>query len=145
MKFTVYEQHMWKEFSDSNKHLKRTNTFKCLFESEKQLLAKYRVFNKLPQISHIDKNCFQTIGFKFKYNWNFLDKQLLPYNFHSSSMRKCSFSILPGVSDLNTSLKTRHTSKSHFCKPCEGKCKMVCVLSIVREQTKISMKSFKRN
>ena len=47
----------------------------------KQLLTKYQIFKKLPQISHIHKNC----NF-FKYNWNCLNLLLLPYKFYGGDM-----------------------------------------------------------
>ena len=43
----------------------------------KKLFTKYQILTKLPQISHIHKNC------NF---WNFLDQPLFPYKFHGKGM-----------------------------------------------------------
>ena len=45
-----------------------------------QLLTKYQIVKKLPQISHIHKIVI------FKYNCNFLDQLLLPYKFCGRDM-----------------------------------------------------------
>ena len=53
----------------------------------KKLLTKYQIFIKLPQIS---QKIFTKIVFKlksFKYDWNFLDKLLLPYKCYGRNMR----------------------------------------------------------
>ena len=51
---------------------------------------------KLPQISHIHKNH----NF-LKYNWNFLDQQLLPYKFHGSGMWGMYFFIFASCEPLS--------------------------------------------
>ena len=54
----------------------------------KQLLTKYQIFTKLPQILHIPKHCNFC-----KYNWNFLGQVLLPYKFYGGDMQGIYFSI----------------------------------------------------
>ena len=47
----------------------------------KQLLAKYKIYKKLPQISHIHKN-----HILLKYNRIFLDQLLVPYEVYGRDM-----------------------------------------------------------
>ena len=46
----------------------------------KQLLAKYKFFHEIAQISHSQKSYF------LKYNWNFLDQLHLLYRFCGRDM-----------------------------------------------------------
>ena len=66
-------------------------------------MAKYRIFKKSPQISHIHKK-----SLFFKYNCIFLDQLLLLYKVHGSSMRGLLFfqfcQLWPVKSLLHTSL-----------------------------------------
>ena len=61
----------------------------------KQLLTKYQIFTKLPQISHIHRNR----NF-FKYNWNFLDQLLLSYKFHDRDVWGIDFFIFASCEPL---------------------------------------------
>ena len=69
--------------------------------SIKKLLAKYRFFKKLPQISHICKNryfsCITVI---------FLEQLLLPYIFHGSGMRGILFFNFASYEPLNLLLSS---------------------------------------
>ena len=68
----------------------------------KELLTKYKIFKKLPQISHTHKNCD---FFKQAYNWNFFDQLLLPYKFYGSGMRGILFFNFASCELLNGQLK----------------------------------------
>ena len=56
----------------------------------KELLTKYQIFKKLPQISHIHKKSYLS-----KYHLKKRDHLFLPYKFYG---RKSTFSFLPVVS-----------------------------------------------
>ena len=55
----------------------------------KQLLTKYQIFTKLPQISHIHTNHY------------FLDQLFLPYKFYGREMQDMYFFIFASCKPLN--------------------------------------------
>ena len=90
----------------------------------KKLMAKYRFFNKLPQISHIHKN--HTF---FKYNCDFLDQLLLPYTFHGSSMKGILFFNFASCETLKAPRICSMISNPLLCKWCSY---IIIFASIVR-------------
>ena len=59
----------------------------------KQLLTKYQIFTKLPQISDI----YKEIKF-LKYNWKEMDQMLLPCKVYGGACKESASSFLPDVS-----------------------------------------------
>ena len=64
--------------------------------SSKELLTKYQIFTKLPQIPHIHIN-----RIFFKYICNFLDQLLHPYKFYGRDMSGILFFIFASCEPLS--------------------------------------------
>ena len=84
----------WNEMCCAADH----NNYMChiIRTSIKQLLTKYQIFRKLPQIPHIHIN-----RYFFKYICNLLDQLLHPYKFHGRDMSRILFFIFASCEQLS--------------------------------------------